>query len=108
MAENLINEIKTVEEKAAASIREAKATASRRLNQATADAENALKEARQAAARNFRDKIQAAEGAAEVTAKGTVSEREAKAKAFYAKHKDKTTPTASWITEEVMVRYGNN
>lgn len=47
-----------------------------------------------------------AEEAAEIKAKDILSKREADAKAFYAKHKDKVAGAASWITEEVMGRYG--
>ena len=43
---------------------------------------------------------------AEIKAKDILSKREADAKAFYAKHKDKVAGAASWITEEVMGRYG--
>ena len=70
MAEkNLIDEIKAAEDQAAASIREAKAAAVRRLNQAQTEAENTVKEARQSAARQFRESIQAAEESAEGRAK---------------------------------------
>ena len=50
MAEKLIDEIKAAEDKAAASVQEAKAAAVRKLNRAQAEAENAVKEARQSAA----------------------------------------------------------
>ncbi|NLL37113.1 MAG: hypothetical protein GX256_06290 [Fretibacterium sp.] len=108
MAENLIADIKAAEDKAAAGVREAKATAARRLNQARAEAESALKEARQSSARQFRERIAAAEQAAETKAKGIVSGREAAAKTFYEQNKKKVANAASWITEEVMVRYGRN
>ena len=73
MAEkNLIDEIKAAEDQAAASVREAKAAAVRRLNQAQTEAENTVKEARQSAARQFRESIQAAEESAEGRAKAIV------------------------------------
>ena len=72
MAGNMIDEIKAAEERAAASVQEAKAAAVRKLNRAQAEAENAVKEARQSAARQFREKIQDAERAAETRAKAIV------------------------------------
>ena len=75
MAEkNLIDEIKAAEDKAAASVREAKEAAVRRLNQAQTEAENTVKEARQSAARQFRESIQAAEESAEGRSRAIVSE----------------------------------
>ena len=106
MAGNMIDEIKAAEERAAASVQEAKAAAVRKLNRAQAEAENAVKEARQSAARQFREKIQDAERAAKTRAKAIVDAREAEAKAFHAEHKGKVSSVASWITEEVMGRYG--
>ncbi len=107
MASNpTINEIKAAEEKAAAAVQEAKASAARKLNKAQTDAENSLKEARQTSARQFRDKIRRAEEAAEIKAKSILTKREADAKAFYEKYKNKVAGVASWITEEVMGRYG--
>ncbi|MBR1672582.1 MAG: cell envelope biogenesis protein TolA [Fretibacterium sp.] len=107
MAENpTIAEIKVAEDKAAAAIQEAKSNAARKLNNAQTNAENSLKEARQSAARQFRDKIRRAEEAAELKAKDILTKREAGAKAFYEQHKGKVASTASWITEEVMGRYG--
>ena len=98
MAEkNLIDEIKAAEDQAAASVREAKAAAVRRLNQAQTEAENTVKEARQSAARQFRESIQAAEESAE---------GRAEARTFHAEHKGKVAGVASWITEEVMGKYG--
>lgn len=106
MADTLIDEIKAAEDRAAASVQEAKTAAARKLNQAQSDAENTLKETRQAAARQFRDKIRRAEEAAEEKAKDILAGRETEAKAFYSKYKNKVAETASWITEEVMGRYG--
>ena len=107
MAENpTIAEIKAAEDKAAEAVQEAKSNAARKLNSAQASAENTLKEARQSAARQFRDKIRRAEEAAEIKAKDILTKREAGAKAFYDQHKAKVAGTASWITEEVMGRYG--
>ena len=107
MADNpTIAEIKAAEDRAAASVQEAKSAAARRLNKAQADAETTIKETRQSAARQFRDKIHRAEEAAELKAKSILSEREASAKTFYSKHKDKVVKAASWITEEVMGKYG--
>jgi len=103
---NLIDEIKAAEDKAAASVREAKAAAVRRLNQAQTEAENTVKEARQSAARQFRERVQSAEESAEGKAKVIVSAREAEARAFHAEHKGKVAGVASWITEEVMGKYG--
>ena len=98
--------IKTVVERAHDPYVEISLPAAQKINKAQTDAENTLKEARQSAARQFRDKIRRAEEAAEVKAKSILSKREADAKAFYAKHKDKVGAAASWITEEVMSRYG--
>ena len=107
MADNTtFAEIKAAEEKAAAAVQDARAAAARKLNQAMADAENTIKETRQSAARQFRDKIRRAEEAAELKAKSILTGRESEAKAFYAKHKEKVPGAASWITEEVMGRYG--
>ena len=107
MADNpTIAEIKAAEERAAAGVQDAKSAVARRLNQARTDAESTLKETRQSAARQFREKLHRAEEAAEIKAKDILSKREADAKAFYAKHKDKVAGAASWITEEVMGRYG--
>ena len=107
MAENAtIAEIKAEEDKAAKAVQDAKAAAAQKVNKAQTDAENSLKEARQNAARQFRDKIRRAEEAAELKAKDILSKREAGAKAFYEKNKSKVAATASWITEEVMGRYG--
>ncbi|MBQ3447522.1 MAG: hypothetical protein IJG37_07760, partial [Synergistaceae bacterium] len=65
-------------------------------------------EARQNAARQFRDKIRRAEEAAEGKAKDILSKREADAKAFYDKQKGKIPGAASFITEEVMKKYGSS
>ena len=108
MTTNLIDEIKAAEEKATKSVQEARSSAAKKLNKAVTDAESALKEARQAAVRQFREKIQMAERAAEAKASGIVVEREAGAKAFYAKHKEKVPRAATWITEEVMEKYGRS
>ncbi|MBQ3647148.1 MAG: hypothetical protein II960_11225, partial [Synergistaceae bacterium] len=80
----------------------------KKLNRASADAENSLKEARQNAARQFRDKIKRAEEAAETKANAVLSKRESEAKAFYAQNKDKILVAASFITEEVMKKYGSS
>lgn len=107
MADNpTIAEIKAAEAKAADAVQAAKAAAARKLNSAQTDAENTLKETRQSAARQYRDKIHRAEEAAELKAKSILSKREADAQAFYAKHKEKVAGAASWITEEVMGKYG--
>jgi vacuolar-type H+-ATPase subunit H len=106
MATNLIDEIKATEEKAAKGVQDARANAVKKLNKAVADAESAVKEAKQSAVRQFRERIQTAERTAEAKARSIVSERETAARAFYAKHREKTASVASWITEEVMVRYG--
>ncbi|MDR2528522.1 MAG: cell envelope biogenesis protein TolA [Synergistaceae bacterium] len=106
MAANLIDEIKAAEEKAAKSVQEARASAAKRLNKVMVDAETTVKEAKQLAAKQFREKIQATERVAEAQAKNIVSDREVKAKAIYAKQKEKVASVAAWITEEVMVRYG--
>ena len=107
MAENpTIAEIRAAEEKAAEAVQDAKAGAARKLNTAQTNAENTLKEARQSAARQFRDKIRRAEEAAELKAKDILTKREAGAKTFYEQHKGKVAGAASWITEEVMGRYG--
>lgn len=107
MPENAtIAEIKAAEDRAASDVQEARTSAARRLNQAQADADATLKEARQGAARQFRDKIHRAEEAAEIRAKSILSKREAEANEFYASHKDKIAGAASWITEEVMGKYG--
>jgi vacuolar-type H+-ATPase subunit H len=106
MAANLIDEIKVVEEKAAKSVQDARGNAMKKLNKTIADAETLVKEAKQSAARQFREKIQVAERTAEAKAKNIVAERETGARAFYTKHKEKVTGTGAWIAEEVMVRYG--
>lgn len=106
MADNLIADIKAAEERAAADVQSAKAEAANKLNRAQANAESTIKETRQSSSRGFRDKIRRAEEAAELRAKSILTEREAQAKSFYAQHKDKTAGAASWITEEVMGRYG--
>ena len=109
MADNpTIAEIKAAEVQAANAVQKAKEDAAKKLNRAGADAENSLKEARQNAARQFRDKILRAEEAAETKAKATLSKREGEAKDFYAKHKDKIPAAASFITEEVMKKYGSS
>ncbi|MCR4818082.1 MAG: cell envelope biogenesis protein TolA [Fretibacterium sp.] len=107
MAENpTIAEIKAAEEKAAQAVQEAKSAAARKLNSAQTNAETTLKEARQSSARQFREKIRRAEEAAEIKAKDILTKREAGARDFYEKHKAKVAGAASWITEEVMGRYG--
>jgi vacuolar-type H+-ATPase subunit H len=106
MAANLVDEIKAAEERAALSVREARAGEAKRLNKAVADAESAVKTTKQSAAKHFRENIQMAERKAETKAREIVSEREAASKAFYAQHKDKISKTAAWISEEVMARYG--
>ncbi len=109
MADNpTIAEIKAAETQAAESVQKAREDAAKKLNRATADAENSLKEARQNAARQFRDKIRRAEEAAETKAAATLTKREADAKSFYNKHKDKIPAAASFITEEVMKKYGSS
>jgi vacuolar-type H+-ATPase subunit H len=108
MAANLIDEIKATEEKAAKSLRETRNGAAKKLNKAAADAENTVKETKQSSAKQFREKIQMTERIAEAKARSIVSEREAGAKAFYAKHREKIAAVAAWITEEVMVRYGRS
>ena len=108
MTTNLIDEIKAAEEKAAKSVQEAKNNAAIKLNKAAADAESAVKEAKQTAARQFREKIQMAERTAETRSRSIVAEREAGAKAFYAKHREKVTTAATWITEEVVGKYGRS
>ena len=67
-----------------------------------------MKEARQNAARQFRDKIRRAEEAAESKAQAVLAKRESEAKAFYEKHKSKIPAAASFITEEVMKKYGSS
>ncbi|GHS99078.1 hypothetical protein AGMMS50276_22040 [Synergistales bacterium] len=106
MAANLVDEIKAAEDKAAASLREARAGAAKRLNGALTDAENLLKEAKQGAAKQFRENISTAEKKAEEKAREVVAGREAAGKTFYTQHKDKVAKTATWIAEEVMARYG--
>ncbi|MDR1740394.1 MAG: cell envelope biogenesis protein TolA [Synergistaceae bacterium] len=108
MAENLVDEIKAAEEKAARSVQDAGADVARRLAKAEADAENAVKEARQAAARQFRESVQAAEHEAETKASTIVAERRSAAEGFYSRHKDKTAKAAAWIAEEVISRYGRD
>jgi vacuolar-type H+-ATPase subunit H len=108
MAANLIDEIKAAEEKTAKSVRDVRADAVKRLNKAVSDAEISIREARQSAMKQFRDKVQMAERTAEAKARSIVSERETGAKAFYAKHREKVAGAASWITEEVMSRYGRS
>ena len=106
MTTSLIDEIKTAEEKAAKSVQEARSDAAKKLNKAMADAESAVKEAKQTAAKQFREKIQMAESTAETKARSIVAERETGAKAFYSKHREKVAAAATWITEEVMGKYG--
>ncbi|MBQ7262512.1 MAG: cell envelope biogenesis protein TolA [Synergistaceae bacterium] len=101
-----IAEIKAAEDKAAAAVQGAKEAAARKLDKAQTDAEDTLKEIRQTAARQFREKIQRAEEAAEIKAKDILAKRESEAKAFYGQHQGKVAGAASWITEEVMGRYG--
>jgi vacuolar-type H+-ATPase subunit H len=106
MAANLVDEIKAAEEKSASGVREAGASAAKRLNQAVTNAENSVKEAKQTAAKQFRENIQTAEKRAEEKARGIVSVREAASRTFYTQNKDKVSKAAAWITEEVMARYG--
>ena len=108
MAANLVDEIKAAEDKAAASVRDARAGAAKRLNSALTNAENLLKEAKQGAAKQFRENISAAEKKAEDNAREIVAGREATGKTFYAQHKDKVAKTAAWIAEEVTARYGRS
>jgi len=106
MTTNLIDEIKAAEENAAKSVQEARSSAAGKLNQAVADAEKRVKGAKQATARQFREKVQTAESTAETKAHSMVAERESVAKAFHAKHKEKTAAAASWIAQEAMAKYG--
>lgn len=106
MAANLVDEIKSAEERSARELQEARTESVKRVNKAVAEAENTIKEARQTAARQFREKVAAAERTAETKAQKIVSDRQKEAETFYAQHKDRVSKTASWITEEVMVRYG--
>ena len=109
MADNpTIAEIKAAEIQAANAVQKAKEDAVKKFNRASADAENSLKEARQNAARNFRDRIRKAEEQAEMKAKEVLSKREAEAKAFYDTNKNKIQAAASFITEEVMKKYGSS
>ena len=108
MTTNLIDEIKTAEENAAKSVQEAKVEAAKKFNKAVANAEAAVKEAKQTAAKLFREKTNMAEQTAETKARSIVAERETGAKAFYAKHREKVTTAATWITEEVMGKYGRS
>ncbi|MDR1623086.1 MAG: cell envelope biogenesis protein TolA [Synergistaceae bacterium] len=105
---DLIDEIKAAEEKSAKNIQDAKADAIKKLNKAVADAENTVKEAKQSATKEFREQIQMAERTAEAKARSIISDRETAAKAFYAKHKEKVSTAAAWITEEVMAKYGRS
>ena len=108
MTTNLIDEIKAAEAEAAKSVQEARSNAAKKLNKAMADAENDVKEAKRAAAKQFRDKIQTTERTAETKAHSIVAGRETSAKAFYAQHREKITAAATWITEEVMGKYGRS
>ena len=108
MTTNLIDEIKTAEEKAARSVQEARSNAAKKLNKAVTDAESAAKAAKQTAAKQFRENIQMAERTAETKARSMVAERETSAKAFYSKHREKVAAAATWITEEVMGKYGRS
>ena len=103
---NLIEEIKAAEERAAKNIQEARNNAAIKLNKAVADAERTIKEAKQAAVRQLREKIQMAEHMADTKARSIVAGREASAKIFYSKHREKVAAAAAWITEEVMGKYG--
>lgn len=105
MAENLVDEIKATEVKAATIVRDTRADAAQRQNEAVSNSENRIKEARQMAAREFRSKVAAVEKEAEAKAVELVKKGEAEAKAFFDKHMGKVSEAANAIAEEVMVRY---
>ena len=108
MADNLIDEIKAAETQVAVKIKEAKAEAVRIQNAAASDSEGKMKEARQAAAREFRTKVANAEKEAEAKAVEMVTKGEAAAKSFLESNLGKVSDAAKAIAEEVMVRYARS
>ena len=76
------------------------------VNEAKNEAERKIKESKQKAFRQFRDRIASVEKEAEAKAEKSVEAGRKNAESLSKEYEKKVQGTAKWISEEVISRYG--
>lgn len=108
MATNLTEEIRMLEDRAKKTLEDAKAQAGEAVSRARDEAERKVKEGRQALYRQFREKTEELERLAAEKAKALVEEGKSKADAFLKDHEGRLAEASKWVAEEVKSRYGRS
>lgn len=107
MAANLAEEIKEVEARSKAIVKEARNEAARMLSEARDESERSIKEAKQKAFRLFKENSASAEKEAEERATKNVEAGRKESEKLAGLYHKKVDGTAQWISEEVISRYGS-
>lgn len=106
MATSLTEEIKKVEAQAKKQIADARSQAARLVSDARDEVDAKKKESKQEAYKLFKARLTEVEAEAENKAKVTVEEGDKEAKKFIDLNRKRIDKVSSWVSEEVMTKYG--
>jgi len=108
MATSLTEEIKKVEAEAKRKVADARSQAARIVSDVRDEVDVKKKEAKQEAFKLFKSRLSEVEAEAEKKAEVTVEEGKKEAQKFVELHRKRIDKVSSWVSEEVMTRYGRS